>query len=90
MSPISLFLAGGITALCLVVSMFFLRYGKKTGDPFFKYFTLAFLLLAIERMVWFAVSGQTEVLPIVYCFRLAAFLVIIAAILMKNRLSKSE
>jgi hypothetical protein len=78
MSPASLFLAGAITTQGLVISVFFLRYAKKTADSFFMYFTIAFLLLAIERVVWVAVSGVTEVLPVVYSFRVAAFLVIIA------------
>ncbi len=85
MSPINAAVLGAITALYLVASLFFFRYSRKTGDALFKYFGFAFSLLAIERIVWLAIGSANEFQPIIYLFRLVAFLMIIAAILKKNR-----
>lgn len=84
MNPVSIFLSGAITAQCLVVSLFFIQYACKTSDAFFRYFAFAFILLAAERIIWVLIGVPSELQPVVYLFRLAAFSVIIAAILKKN------
>ncbi len=48
-------------------------------------FGVAFALLAIERVVFVLVQARDEYKPFVYLFRLAAFLVIIAGIVVQNR-----
>ncbi len=85
MNAVTIFLSGAITTQCLVASLFFRRYAKKTGDTFFHYFAIAFSLFAIERVILVTIDGSSEYQPMVYFLRLSAFLVIIAAIVMKNR-----
>lgn len=92
MSGINFFLSGAIAVQCLVISLFFIRYAKKAADNFFSYFAAAFLLLAIERIVWSTLlaGSEGEFRPLVYLFRLCAFVLIIAAILSKNYRSTSR
>ncbi|MEX2316735.1 MAG: DUF5985 family protein [Pirellulales bacterium] len=79
------FLTGAIAMSSLVAALFFLRFWRDTGDRLFVIFSAAFLLLAVTR-VGLALSalpneGQTHW----YWFRLAAFVLILLAILDKNR-----
>jgi hypothetical protein len=90
MSALNYFLMGVITTQYLVASLFFFRYSKKTCDNFFKYFSAAFALLGAERIVSIAIAIENELRPLVYLFRLAAFLLIIAGVLMKNRQSYKD
>ena len=76
---------GAIISLYFVAALFFYRYSRKTNDVFFRYFALAFSLLATERIVWLVVGALNELQPIIYCIRLTAYLLIIAAVLSKNR-----
>lgn len=85
MTVLENFLSGSITALYIVASFFFQRYAQKTADSFFGYFSIAFMLLAVERIVGLTIGVTVEIQPIIYLFRLVAFSVIIVAILRKNR-----
>lgn len=85
MKTLDLFLAGAIMMQCIVISLFFLRFKKKSGDPFFSRFAACFALLAVERVVWFASVVSTEYRPLVYLMRLCGYLIIVAAVLGKNR-----
>lgn len=87
MNTTNIFLVGAITTQYLVASLFFYQYSEKTSDVFFKYFSVSFILLAVERIVWLWLGNADEFRPIVYLFRLAAFLLIIAAVFLKNRRS---
>ena len=88
MNAVSLFLSGAVTAQCLVISLFFRRYARKTADQFFLYFSVLFLLLAIERILLLFLGEANEFRPLVYLIRLAAFSMIIVAILFKNNQSR--
>jgi hypothetical protein len=79
------FMMGAIAMASAVAALFFLRFWRDTGDRLFAIFSAAFLLLGITR-VGLAVSnvpleGQTHW----YWVRLAAFLLILLAIVDKNR-----
>lgn len=79
------FLMGAIAMLSSVAALFFLRFWKDTGDRLFAIFAVAFGLLAITR-VGLAVSNQyTEGQTHWYWVRLAAFVLILFAIIDKNR-----
>jgi hypothetical protein len=82
---LNLFLSGAITMQYIIAALFFLRYRTKTKDNFFIFFAGAFALLATERVVWLIMGMASEIQPVVYLFRLCAFLVIVVAVLMKNR-----
>jgi heme A synthase len=80
-------MSGAIAGGCAVVAVIFLRFRKRTRDPFFAWFAAAFALLALEQ-VGSAVlerSAQSEV-PL-FLMRVVAFCLIIVAIWQKNRRS---
>lgn len=87
---IAQFLAGALMLACWAVGYFFSRFWKKTGDRFFRVFAWAFWVLAIERVVLLIVSADHEFRPYVYLVRLTAFLLIIWAIIEKNRSADSN
>lgn len=76
----------GVTSLgALAVGLFFLRMWRETRDRFFALFGFAFWVMALN---WFLVSWvepADEHRHYFYLLRLAAFLLIIAAIVDKNR-----
>lgn len=78
-------IAGGIMVACLAVALFFLRFWKKSGDRFFLLFAVAFGVLALERLLLVTVNPASESVPFIYLARLTAYLLIIFAIVDKNR-----
>lgn len=79
-------LSGAIMLGHLVIAAFFWRYWIKTRERLFVFFTIAFLLLALERLALMAGSGiEAPDRPLIYVTRLIAFLVIIIAIWDANR-----
>jgi hypothetical protein len=85
MTQLSHFLSGAIFCGSVAASLFFLRFWKRSSDALFRWFALAFALLAIERLVLGFVSPSDEVRPYVYLIRLCAYVAILAAIVSKNR-----
>ena len=79
------FVSGAIMVCCLVAGFFFLRFYKKTSDPLFSMFALAFWVLALERLVLGTIGTSDEPRPEIYLIRLSAFLLILIAIIRKNR-----
>ena len=79
------FISGSIMVSCLVAGFFFFRFWKKTSDSLFMMFSFAFWILAIERLVLGYIGTQHEPQPQIYLIRLTAFLLILSAIVRKNR-----
>lgn len=79
------FLSGAIFLGFLVIGWFFLSFWRRTGDRLFAMFGGAFFLLSIERLVLVLVSPEYEFRPYLFTLRLLAFLIIIAAIVDRNR-----
>ena len=76
----------GFTAMgCFVAALFFVRFWRATGDRFFALFALAFALFGANRVVLGFLNEGNEARPAIYVVRLLAFLVIVAAIVDKNR-----
>jgi len=69
----------------LVISLFFLRFWQKSRDRLFIFFSLAFLLLLIERIVRHSFEVGSEWQPATYCFRLVGYGLILFAVIDKNR-----
>ena len=81
---INMFLAGMVTAGFLASGLFFARFWVRSRDSFFLAFTAAFWLLALNQMLVLVVH-QPEVNEVwLYLLRVAAFLLIAAAIVRKN------
>jgi hypothetical protein len=78
------FAAGALALGFLAVSLFFLKFWRRTGDGLFFAFAVAFALMAANQAapVLFRVPSENQ--AYIYLLRLAAFLLIIGAILRKN------
>lgn len=83
MSNAVVFIAGASAGLAGVASVFFLRFWRGTGDRFFLLFAGAFALFAVNRIGLISTSREHNVW--IYVLRLAAFALIILAIVDKNR-----
>lgn len=81
------FLNGIATAGSLAVGLFFLRLWQETRDRFFVLFGLAFWMLALTWLALALAEPASEHRHFFYTGRLVAFLLIIAAIVDKNRSS---
>jgi hypothetical protein len=79
------FLLGATAMASLVAALFFLRFWRETGDRFFLYFAVAFGIEGLNRSVLGLSSVSQETEPFFYLVRLIAFLLILAAIVDKNR-----
>jgi hypothetical protein len=78
------FVGGALTLGFLAVGLFFLRFWRRTGDGLFAAFAVAFALLAANQAIPVLAGIPSENQGYVYLLRLAAFVLIIAAILRKN------
>lgn len=78
-------LAGAAIVSLMVIAMFLLRFWRRTRDRLFLFFAGAFLILMLERVIRALMTVETEWAPYVYLVRLAAFTLIIIAIVDKNR-----
>lgn len=81
------FLSGAAAAGSLAVGLFFLRLWRDTRDRFFALFGLAFWMMAANGIALLWAAPAAEHRHYFYLIRLAAFLLIIAAIVDKNRAS---
>jgi hypothetical protein len=79
------FLHGMATAGFLAVAVWFLRSWLQTRDRLLLAFAIAFAVLGGNRVVIAATEGHDEAGVAVYVVRAAAFLLIIAAVLDRNR-----
>ena len=79
------FLSGAVSLGFLVCGAFFLRFWKRTREPLFLAFSLAFVLLGVAQTVLALANIPTEERGSLYLIRLAAFTLILAAIYRKNR-----
>jgi hypothetical protein len=77
--------SGALVACYLMAALFFLRFWVTSRDRLFAMFAGAFSLLAVQRLA-LALTRQTmEDQTVFYLLRLAAFVIIIIAIVDKNR-----
>jgi hypothetical protein len=81
------FLAGAAIVSLLIIALFFIRFWRRTHDRLFLFFAGAFGFLMMERVVRSAMTVENEWAPYVYTIRLVAFVLIIVAIVDKNRRS---
>ena len=77
-------MTGAIVMACCVIALFFLRFWRSSGDRFFLYFALAFVLEGAHRCLvgLEAVDGRDP--PLYYLLRLLAYSLILWAIIAKN------
>lgn len=79
------FIAGVLTMGNAIAALFFARFWRETSDRLFAFFAIAFAFLAVQRALLVS-AGALEISDIwSYVIRLAAFLLILVAIIDKNR-----
>jgi hypothetical protein len=82
----ALTMVGGMLVLgYLVIALFFLRFWQEARDALFGYFSAAFFLLAIQRALITMIGGYESVSVYLYGTRVVAFLIILYAVIDKNR-----
>jgi zinc transporter ZupT len=79
------FLSGMAAALALVAGLFFLRFWRRTRDRFFAFFAASFWLMAVHRAVGLYLRDSSENQLTAYFIRLLSFVLILVAIIDKNR-----
>lgn len=84
-TSLNYFLQGAAAMACTVAGLFFLRYWRTTRDRFFLYFLAGFFAFALNWVGLAAIQPTHESTHWFYLLRLAAFVLIIAAIVDKNR-----
>jgi hypothetical protein len=84
------FLSGAAALGFFACALFFLRFWTRTREQLFLAFSLAFILLGTGQTVIALAQIPTEEKGALYLIRLAAFLLILAAIYRKNRPSRSS
>ncbi len=75
---------GAISMASLTIGLFFLRFWRNTGDRFFLYFALSFFIEGVHRIYSAILNEAGEDSPLHYLIRLAAYGLILWAILEKN------
>jgi peptidoglycan/LPS O-acetylase OafA/YrhL len=76
---------GAVIMGSLVISLFFLNFWRRVRDRFFLFISFAFLLLAVNWLILILAGEASDVRSYGYLTRLIAFLLIIVAIVDKNR-----
>lgn len=80
------FLNGALFIAYIIAAMFFLRYWSVARDRLFALFAVAFVLLALQRLLLTLMPPDTQ--TFLYLVRASAFVLIIIAIVDKNRASR--
>jgi hypothetical protein len=79
------FISGATFLAYIVAALFFLRFWKETKDRLFALFAVAFAVLGVNRILLTYFAEPHEARTLLYLVRLLAYLVILAAIVDKNR-----
>ena len=83
------FVFGVITMGYVVAGLFFAKFWRRSGDPLFAIFAVAFWLLALNQAIVAVLDVPREEQSWAYLLRLAAFILIIVAIVYKNAAGRS-
>jgi len=79
------FLLGVVVTSSIVAAGFFYRFWRRTQDRLFLAFAAAFLIEGLNRLSFLFIELPNEGSPAIYSVRLLAFLIILMAIVAKNR-----
>lgn len=82
------FLSGAVTMGYLTAALFFIRFWKKSRDRLFLAFAVAFTLFALNQLLPLWLGAADERVGYTYMLRVLGFVLILAAIVDKNLLSK--
>jgi hypothetical protein len=82
------FTSGAVAFGSAAIGLFFLRFWRQSHDRFFLLFAAAFVVFAANRVVLLVQRQHGDEGVLAYLIRLAAFLLILGAIVDKNRESR--
>lgn len=85
MTTVAALIAGALAGGYAVAGLFFAKFWSRTRDRLFAIFAAAFWLLAIQRVATVFSDRWLEDTTPLYVLRLIAFLLILVAIIDKNR-----
>jgi uncharacterized membrane protein HdeD (DUF308 family) len=85
MNALQGFLLGAIATTSLIAAAFFIKFWRQTRDVLFLAFSAAFLIEGINRITVLFIERPDEGHPSIYIVRSLAFLLILVAIVNKNR-----
>ena len=85
-----LLLSGAIVMGYWVAGLYFFRFWRRSGDRLFAVFGAAFWLLGVQRLALAIHAEWNNEYGSLYMLRLLAFLMMIAAIIDKNRTGASR
>ena len=83
-TPFEGLVAGALAMGFLIAGLFFLKFWRRTRDGLFLAFSAAFGLMAVGNALPVLLGTPHEERSGIYLFRLAAFVLIIVAVLAKN------
>jgi hypothetical protein len=89
MSPLQQTVQGALVMGSFVVGLFFLRFWRDTRDRLFALFALAFWVLGLNWLGLALLATTREEQTIFYVLRSIAFVLILLAILDKNRSART-
>jgi len=73
---------------CVVIALFFFQYWRTSRDRLFAFFAVSFAAMAVDWLGHALIAPADPLRAEVYAVRLFAFVVIIVAIIDKNRQSR--
>jgi uncharacterized membrane protein HdeD (DUF308 family) len=85
MTDVNTLLLGAVAMASLLAGLFFLRFWRDTRDRFFLLFAFSFFVEGINRAALGLSAMSHEQQPFFYLVRLFSFILILLAILDKNR-----
>jgi hypothetical protein len=85
MSQAIVLMQGMCAAIAMAIGLFFLSFWQRSRDRLFLYFAIAFWLMSSSWALLGLIAPDADNRPYVYGLRLVAFLLVIVAIIDKNR-----
>jgi hypothetical protein len=83
------FVRGALAMACWVAGLFFLRYFRQSRDRLFCFFSVAFWIFSLNWLALAVLNPGVESRHYVMLVRVVAFLLILFAIVDKNRRSRA-
>lgn len=82
---LTLVVSGALTMGYALAALFFTKFWRRTRVPLFGWFSLAFVLLATQRLMLVLFDRTPDAFPWSHVVRLFAFVMILTGIALQNR-----
>ena len=77
-------LSGALTFAYFVAAIYFFRFWRRTADPLFGYFAVAFWLFSLNQVASSVPMVSNETAGYEYLLRASGFILILVAIIQRN------